>query len=200
MQACLAHAQAGQGVGNKASRSAPRQAPTRTWGWMSLPSMPADVHAMLNEERRRTIIDMIAADGCVVVRNLADHLSTFCVTIRGDLDILESQGMIQRVRGGALRYRAFPSPRLRESERGYRAGERRIARGSGKAGPAWPVRRPDVWFDGNRDINGSARFHRLTVITNAVNIAADLAGSTIETILTAGSLRENSFSLCGPLA
>ena len=44
------------------------------------------------------------------------------------------------------------------------------------------------------------RFHRLTVITNAVNIAADLAGSTIETILTAGSLRENSFSLCGPLA
>lgn len=43
-------------------------------------------------------------------------------------------------------------------------------------------------------------FQRLTVITNAVNIAADLAGTEIEVILTGGLLRENSFSLVGPLA
>ena len=41
---------------------------------------------------------------------------------------------------------------------------------------------------------------KLTVITNAVNIAADLAGTSIEVILTGGLLRENSFSLVGPLA
>jgi DeoR family transcriptional regulator of aga operon len=40
----------------------------------------------------------------------------------------------------------------------------------------------------------------LTVITNAVNIAAELAGTPIEVILTGGILRENSFSLVGPLA
>lgn len=39
----------------------------------------------------------------------------------------------------------------------------------------------------------------LTVITNAVNIAAELAGSAIEVILTGGTLRENSFLLVGPL-
>jgi DeoR family transcriptional regulator of aga operon len=38
------------------------------------------------------------------------------------------------------------------------------------------------------------------VITNAVNIAAELAGTSIEVILTGGTLRENSFSLVGPLA
>ncbi|HEY2820480.1 MAG TPA: hypothetical protein VGJ06_05505, partial [Candidatus Acidoferrum sp.] len=40
----------------------------------------------------------------------------------------------------------------------------------------------------------------LTVITNATNIAAELADSSVEVILTGGVLRKNSFSLVGPLA
>jgi DeoR family transcriptional regulator, aga operon transcriptional repressor len=49
---------------------------------------------------------------------------------------------------------------------------------------------------------GSAllNFRQLTIITNAVNIAAELAGTSIQVILTGGILRENSFSLIGPLA
>ena len=43
------------------------------------------------------------------------------------------------------------------------------------------------------------QFSRLTLITNAVNIVTDLAG-TDEIILTGGSLRKNSSSLVGPLA
>jgi DeoR family transcriptional regulator, aga operon transcriptional repressor len=38
------------------------------------------------------------------------------------------------------------------------------------------------------------------VITNATNIAAELADSAVEVILTGGSLRKKSFSLVGPLA
>jgi DeoR family transcriptional regulator of aga operon len=44
------------------------------------------------------------------------------------------------------------------------------------------------------------KFSHLTVITNAVNIAAELSGTDFEVILTGGSLRRNSFSLVGPLA
>lgn len=40
----------------------------------------------------------------------------------------------------------------------------------------------------------------MTVITNGVNIASELAGTSVEVILTGGILRENSFSLVGPLA
>jgi DeoR family transcriptional regulator of aga operon len=43
-------------------------------------------------------------------------------------------------------------------------------------------------------------FQNLTIITNAVNIAAELSGSNVEVILTGGNLRKNSFSLVGPLA
>jgi DeoR family transcriptional regulator of aga operon len=44
------------------------------------------------------------------------------------------------------------------------------------------------------------KFSQLTVITNAVNIAAELASTSLEVILIGGSLRRNSFSLVGPLA
>jgi DeoR family transcriptional regulator, aga operon transcriptional repressor len=43
-------------------------------------------------------------------------------------------------------------------------------------------------------------FENLTIITNAVNIAAELSGSSLEVILTGGTLRKNSFSLVGPIA
>jgi DeoR family transcriptional regulator of aga operon len=43
-------------------------------------------------------------------------------------------------------------------------------------------------------------FQNLTIITNAVNIAAELSGSSLEVILTGGTLRKNSFSLVGPVA
>ena len=44
------------------------------------------------------------------------------------------------------------------------------------------------------------KFQNLTIITNAVNIAAELSGSSLEVILTGGTLRKNSFSLVGPIA
>ncbi len=40
----------------------------------------------------------------------------------------------------------------------------------------------------------------LTVITNAINIAAELASTDIDVILTGGMMRKNSFSFVGPLA
>ena len=43
-------------------------------------------------------------------------------------------------------------------------------------------------------------FRNLTIITNAVNIAAELSGTAVEVILTGGTLRKNSFSLVGPIA
>jgi DeoR family transcriptional regulator of aga operon len=43
-------------------------------------------------------------------------------------------------------------------------------------------------------------FRNLTIVTNALNIAGELAGTTIDVILTGGTLRKNSFSLVGPIA
>src|SRR4029077_9860373 len=43
-------------------------------------------------------------------------------------------------------------------------------------------------------------FRSLTIITNATNVAEELSGTSVEVILTGGTLRKNSFSLVGPLA
>jgi DeoR family transcriptional regulator of aga operon len=43
-------------------------------------------------------------------------------------------------------------------------------------------------------------FRKLTVITSALNIAAELAGSDFEVILVGGTLRKNSLSVVGPLS
>ena len=39
----------------------------------------------------------------------------------------------------------------------------------------------------------------ITVVTNAVNMAMELAGSDIQVVVTGGMMRHNSFELCGPL-
>jgi len=44
------------------------------------------------------------------------------------------------------------------------------------------------------------KFESLTIITNATNIATELADTAVQVILTGGVLRANSFSLVGPLA
>lgn len=157
---------------------------------------------MLNEERRRLIVDMVRNDGRVLVGSLARHFRTSQVTIRKDLDILESRGEIHRSHGGALpaQNRVLDDPTLREKEKLHRKEKLRIA-----AAAARMVREGQVVIlDSGTTTTAIARallgFQNLTVITNAVNIAAELSGSPLEVILVGGSLRKNSFSMVGPIA
>jgi len=157
---------------------------------------------MLNEERRRKILEIINEEGRGLVKELAIRLHTSQVTIRKDLEILHSEGLIQRSHGGALPVRtgALLDPSLREKEKHHRKEKQRI----GEAAAALVNEGDCVILDSGTTTTSVARAlrnrGRLTVITNAVNIAAELAGTSIEVILTGGILRENSFSLVGPLA
>ena len=84
---------------------------------------------MLNEERRRHILDILSRDGRVLVVDLAKQFRTSQVTIRKDLDILQAHGRIQRSHGGALPARegALEDPTLREKEKLYRKEKLQIA-------------------------------------------------------------------------
>jgi len=99
------------------------------------------------------------------------------------------------VRDGALE-----DPTLREKEKLHRQEKLRIA-----AAAAAKVKEGQVLIlDSGTTTTAIARalrnFQNLTIITNAVNIAAELAGSAVDVILTGGTLRKNSFSLVGPIA
>jgi DeoR family transcriptional regulator of aga operon len=157
---------------------------------------------MLNEERRRKILEIIKAEGRGLVTDLASRLHTSQVTIRKDLESLHGEGLLQRSHGGALPLQAgaLLDPSLREKEKQHRKEKQRI----GEAAAALVKEGDCVVLDSGTTTTAVARAlrnrGRLTVITNAVNIAAELAGTPIEVILTGGTLRENSFSLVGPLA
>jgi DeoR/GlpR family transcriptional regulator of sugar metabolism len=56
---------------------------------------------MTREERQRRIRERVLADGSVRVGDLADEYAVSGMTIRRDLDTLEEQGWLRKVRGGA---------------------------------------------------------------------------------------------------
>ncbi len=157
---------------------------------------------MLNEERRRAILDSLAREGRVLVKDLAPQFETSQVTIRKDLEILHSRGLVYRTHGGALPVPmgALLDPSLREKEKLHRKEKQRI----GAVAAQLVKEGASVLLDSGTTATSVARalreFGNLTVITNAVNIAAELAGTAVTVILTGGVLRENSFSLVGPLA
>lgn len=157
---------------------------------------------MLNEERRRLILELVKSDGRVLVGSLARHFHTSQVTIRKDLDVLQAQGLILRSHGGALPMQTgvLEDPTLREKEKLHRKEKLQIAAAAVRMVKEGQV----VILDSGTTTTAIARalrdFENLTVITNAVNIAAELSGSSVEVILTGGTLRQNSFSLVGPIA
>lgn len=157
---------------------------------------------MLNEERQRAILELLRRDGRVLVVDLARQFHTSQVTIRKDLEILHVKGQIHRTHGGALPTRdgALEDPTLREKEKLHRKEKLQIAAAAARMVAEGQV----VVLDSGTTTTGIARalrnFQNLTIITNAVNIAAELSGSAVEVILTGGNLRKNSFSLVGPIA
>jgi len=157
---------------------------------------------MLIEERQRAILEALRMDGRVLVVELAKRFRTSQVTIRKDLEILHSTGKIHRTHGGALPARegALEDPTLREKEKLHRQEKIQIAIAAAHMVGEGQV----VILDSGTTTTAIARALRhhqnLTIITNAVNIAAELAGSSLDVILTGGTLRKNSFSLVGPIA
>jgi DeoR family transcriptional regulator of aga operon len=157
---------------------------------------------VLNEERRRAILDLLTHQGRVLVTELAAKFETSQVTIRKDLEILHAHGLVHRTHGGALPARegALEDPTLREKEKLHRQEKLHIAEAA-----AAKVKEGQVLIlDSGTTTTAIARalrnFKNLTIITNALNIAAELAGTAVEVILTGGTLRKNSFSLVGPIA
>jgi len=157
---------------------------------------------MLIDERRQHVLGKIQSDGRVLVSELSDRLGISRITIRKDLDYLESKGLVQRTHGGALSLQSgvLLDPSLQEKEQKQLEEKHRIAVAAAdlvKEGMC-------VLMDSGTTTTAVARQLRrlsnLTVVTNAVNIAAELSGTDFELLLTGGTLRKNSFSLVGPMA
>jgi len=153
-------------------------------------------------DRRDKILQKIQSEGSVRVDELSEKFDVSTVTIRNDLDFFEEKGMIHRTYGGALlRNNVYNDPSIEEKRKINVEEKRRI--GEYAAG---------LVNDGESIILDSGSTTReialhlknkkgLTLMTNAINIALELAGSSdLHVMLTGGVLRDKSYSLVGPEA
>lgn len=149
-------------------------------------------------QRRGALMAAIHARGECSVVELAEATGASEATVRRDLAALERQGMVDRTWGGA---RAHVALRYPESF------VRRAANGAGAkhavALTAAAMVEPNmvVGLSGGTTCTVLARMLRgrpINVVTNAVNVAAELYGTRpTKVILTGGALKANSYELVG---
>ena len=156
---------------------------------------------MYAEERQQAIADLVAQRGRLSVNALAAQYAVTTETVRRDLSVLERAGILRRVHGGAVPAGALTGLEAKVGDRDLaHADEKdRIAK---KAVELLPASGGSVLLDaGTTTARLAMMFPRdvhLTVITNAVPIAARLAGSpSVDLHLLPGRVRPTTHAAVG---
>jgi DeoR/GlpR family transcriptional regulator of sugar metabolism len=154
---------------------------------------------LLKEERLQQILDAVHENGRVTVAELGLRFEVSEITIRRDLRELAEQGLLRRAHGGALSTApTSPDPPVirRMSERN--AYKERIGQAAAKL-----VADGESVFIGSGSttaytIRHLAQHKDLTVVTNALNVATELASAEhITVVVLGGMLRASELSLIG---
>jgi len=154
----------------------------------------------LAPKRLETLRGLLNRNQVIGVRELTTQLQVSTATIRRDLDALESLGELRRVYGGAVSTGGRLEEPLFDDKTSIAAGEkRRIAQAALKL-----VRPNDtVYLDGGSTVLELARLLRdhsnVTLVTNSLRAAAELAGRGPRLILVGGELRRLAQTTVGPL-
>jgi DeoR/GlpR family transcriptional regulator of sugar metabolism len=157
---------------------------------------------MLVEERRDRILSLLSEHGKVRVKELSRLLKTSEVTIRNDLQELHQRGRLRKTHGGAMPPdSANGEASLQEKYHSHAEEKRRI----GAAAAALVNDGETIILDSGTTTQEIAKRikdkQNLTVITNGVNIAMELAGARgVQVLLLGGVLRDNAFSIGGHFA
>lgn len=153
---------------------------------------------MLAHQRQQKILEILQRKGGVRVSELSRYLSVSEMTIRRDLDCLERRACLVRIHGGAIPLDILTEPAFSEKADLLASEKQRIAQaaahlvGDGIIGLSAGTTTSALAACLPRDNC------RLTVVTNALNIAWTLAGTKINIMMMGGSLRSSSYALVGP--
>ncbi|RSS78994.1 DeoR/GlpR family DNA-binding transcription regulator [Streptomyces sp. WAC06614] len=164
---------------------------------------------MSREARWQALLALLVERGRLEVDPVAAELGVSAATIRRDLDQLAEQQMLVRTRGGAVLHGVSYELPLRYRTSRRAAEKRRISEAVADLVDAGEV----VGLTGGTTTTEVARAlaaradlaelgpPALTVVTNALNIAGELAvRPQFKIVLTGGVARPQSFELTGPLA
>jgi DeoR family fructose operon transcriptional repressor len=160
--------------------------------------MPA-TRSISAEVRRESLLQMLKRDGGIRLDLAAGDLGVSAMTVRRDLDDLADDGLLRRVRGGAV-----PSLNARPF------GERRAANLQAKAiiaqkaAPLIPSSGA-IAIDASTTAGGLASVlapvESLTVVTNSYeNFLSLIPNRAVSAILTGGEIDARTGSFVGPIA
>ncbi len=153
---------------------------------------------MLAQIRKKSIVELVDAQGFITVSDLCERFSVSPATIRNDLHDLETAQLIERTHGGAISCRkAVYEPdtnqksvqQVREKEMIAQAALKHI-----QPGDAIALDTGTTTYQLARRLGG---FDRLTVVTYDLQIAAWLESNTNVTIIMAGGQVRRNFHCTG---
>jgi DeoR family transcriptional regulator, aga operon transcriptional repressor len=155
---------------------------------------------MRQAERLGVILEELSARGSVAVVDLSARLGVSAATVRRDLEHLEQQHLLTRTHGGAVAQMVSYELPLRYRSARRQDQKRRIGQEASTRVRDGAV----IGLTGGTTTTEVARAlvdRQLTVVTNALNIASELAiRPNIKLVLTGGVVRPESYELVGPLA
>lgn len=151
------------------------------------------------ERRRKALVELVTEVGEVSIEGASGRFNVSSMTIRRDLEALEIEGQLRRVRGGAV---PSPAPRSHTDRLSTRAqAKRTIAR---KAATLIP-QRGEIAFDASTTVHALAQItgdrNGIVACTNSIptfEAISDNAG--VEAQLTGGRHEPVTGSLVGPVA
>ncbi len=151
---------------------------------------------MLPSERQKRFLDLLSTKDIVTIPEFAEKFNISVETVRRDLAILEKQGKIQKVYGGA---------KIKDLNLGEPAMETRMASkllqkdSIGKKCSEFIEDGECIFID-----SGSTTYHiarhitnkkNLTIITNSIPVVNELINSDFEIIIIGGKVRQSERSV-----
>ena len=165
---------------------------------------------MSRYRRWNELLELLAAAGQLQVEDAAKALDVSAATVRRDFDELARQQMLTRIRGGAvaqgvsydlpLRYKTERHPSEKQRIGALAASMVRAGQVAGLNGGTTTTEVARALAT-RADLNSGGPFPSVTLVTNALNIATELAvRQHIKIVATGGVARPQSYELTGPLA
>lgn len=149
-------------------------------------------------KRRNFILDQLENEGKVTIDELSVELDVSMMTIRRDLDQLESEGRVIRVHGGAV----LPRPLISETsflEKEIRKVDQK--RQIVKKAFSYIQEGQTLILDSGTTTLELAKLLKhsknITIITNDIKIASELLESDLKVIVTGGELQNDIGALFG---
>src|SRR3984957_15341201 len=165
---------------------------------------------MTRYRRWNELLELLTATGQLQVEEAAKALGVSPATVRRDFDELAGQQMLTRIRGGAvaqgvtydlpLRYKSEKPPSEKQRIAAVAAALVRPGQVVGLNGGTTTTEVARALAT-RADLSSETPAPAVTIVTNALNIATELAvRQHIKIVATGGVARPQSYELTGPLA